>query len=240
MESVRSNFLSENLHSRIPLLLVDPAFHSNYGDTLISYGEKVLIERLGFKNSTECGIRASMNKNQACQNFSTFENGPGVAFWHGGGNWGDLWGYKKHLRRMETMIELVLKGYNVIGMTQSLYYKNPGRAVGDAIKWGNALLQAKVTKDMSRSMITLAWRQQNSYERALELYPFVNNVKLPDVAFMVGPLPDTDKWSSLKEKYDVLFLLRQDYESVIMKEIKEKPDEYIKKLINEGVHLKFQ
>ena len=117
MESVRSNLLSENLHSRIPLLLVDAAYHSNYGDTLISYGEKVLIERLGFKNSTECGIRASMNKNQACQNFSTFENGPGVAFWHGGGNWGDLWGYQKHLKRMETMTELVLKGYNVIGMT---------------------------------------------------------------------------------------------------------------------------
>ena len=58
-----------------------------------------------------------------------------------------------------------------------------------------------------------------------------DNVKLPDVAFMVGPLPDTDKWSGVKEKYDVLFLLRRDYESVIMKEIKEKPDEYIKKLI---------
>ena len=232
MESMRVNFVSENLHSSIPLLHVDPAYHGNFGDTLISYGEKVLIERLGFKNSTECGIVSSVNKNQACKNFSAFENGPGIAFWHGGGNWGDLWTYKSlHLRRMETMTELVSKGYNVIGMTQSFFYKDLARAVEDAKVWGNALLQAKVTKTMSKRMITLAWRQQNSYERALELYPFVNNVKLPDVAFMVGPLPDTDKWSSIKEKYDVLFLLRQDYESVIMKETKDKPEKYIKKLI---------
>ena len=68
MESMRVNFVSENLHSSIPLLHVDPAYHGNFGDTLISYGEKVLIERLGFKNSTECGIVSSVNN---VINFST-------------------------------------------------------------------------------------------------------------------------------------------------------------------------
>ena len=72
------------------LLLVDPAYHGNVGDNIISYGELVLMERLGFTNHTECHIHQSLRRSQSCNNFSQFEAG-GLAWWQGGGNWGDLW-----------------------------------------------------------------------------------------------------------------------------------------------------
>ena len=72
------------------LLLVDPAYHGNVGDNLIAYGELVLMERLGFTNHTECHILQSQGLSQSCDNFSHFDNG-GLAWWQGGGNWGDLY-----------------------------------------------------------------------------------------------------------------------------------------------------
>ena len=72
------------------LLLVDPAYHGNIGDNLIAYGELVLMERLGFSNHTECNIKQSQGLSQNCNNFSHLDNG-GLAWWHGGGNWGDLY-----------------------------------------------------------------------------------------------------------------------------------------------------
>ena len=72
-----------------PLLLIDPAYGVNVGDNLIAYGELVLMERLGFTNHTECHIIQSQGFSRSCDNFSHLDNG-GLAWWHGGGNWGDL------------------------------------------------------------------------------------------------------------------------------------------------------
>ena len=72
-----------------PLLLVDPAYGVNVGDNLIAYGELVLMERLGFTNHTECHILQSQGLSQNCDNFGHLANG-GLAWWQGGGNWGDL------------------------------------------------------------------------------------------------------------------------------------------------------
>ena len=81
------------------LLLVDPAYHVNVGDNLIAYGELVLMERLGFTNHTECNIIQSAGRSQKCNNFSHLDNG-GVAWWHGGGNWGDLYHRKARTLRL--------------------------------------------------------------------------------------------------------------------------------------------
>ena len=82
------NRLSDKLNppdimkSESPALLIDPSYHANVGDTLISYGELILIERSGFLNHTECGILQSIGVNQKCGTFSQFPNG-GLAFWNG-------------------------------------------------------------------------------------------------------------------------------------------------------------
>ena len=36
---------------------------------------------------------------------------------------------------------------------------------------------------------------------------------VPDVAFMIGPVEETQVWNKKKENVDLLFLLRSDYES---------------------------
>ena len=68
----------------IPLLYMDPAYHGNFGDVFITYGALVLVERLGFKHHTECGIYQSWSKNYPCRQFENFPNGSGLAFFHGG------------------------------------------------------------------------------------------------------------------------------------------------------------
>jgi hypothetical protein len=40
----------------------------------------------------------------------------------------------------------------------------------------------------SKHQIVLTWRQENSYNEALHLYPFVDNRLVPDIAFMIGPI----------------------------------------------------
>ena len=66
-----------------PLLLIDPAYHSNIGDSLISYGELVLIEKMGFMNHTECHISQSEGRSKPCGDFGQFQNGS-LALWQAG------------------------------------------------------------------------------------------------------------------------------------------------------------
>merc|ERR1719483_437128 len=47
------------LHHPSPILLIDPAYHNNVGDNLITYGELVLMEMMGFMNHTECSVLQS-------------------------------------------------------------------------------------------------------------------------------------------------------------------------------------
>ena len=65
-----------------PVLLIDPAYHENLGDSLISYGEVILMERMGYMNHTECSILSSRGRSKKCDDFSSFPDG-GLALWHG-------------------------------------------------------------------------------------------------------------------------------------------------------------
>ena len=120
-----------------PALLIDPSYHSNIGDSLITYGELVLLERMGYMNHTECSIKQSNGRSKECGDFASFPNG-GLALWQGkmiklkpmqievsndliiftskgGGNWGDLWFGNQRLRRLWSFIQLAKKGRTIIG-----------------------------------------------------------------------------------------------------------------------------
>ena len=60
----------------------------------------------------------------------------------------------------------------------------------------------------------LTWRQEDSYHQASSLYPLVDNRLVPDAAFMIGPLEETSTWSLKREKAELIFLLRNDHESL--------------------------
>ena len=122
--STLSDKLTDPVLHQHPLLLVDPAYHSNVGDTLISYGELALIERMGFKNHTECHIAQSLGRSKACGDFQQFEDNS-LALWQGSGGWGDLWERETiTMRRPKTFVQMIKKNMTVISMPSSLFYAN--------------------------------------------------------------------------------------------------------------------
>ena len=170
------------------------------------------MERMGFLNHTECHIIQSQGLSKKCDNFTHVPDG-GLAWWHGGGNWGDLWDRKSlTLRRMRSFIQLVKKGKTVIGMPQSFHYQNKMNETGDAAEWMEAIA-AEYDSVESKAKMVLTWRQTKSFEQTASLYPLLDNRLVPDVAFMIGPLEETDTWSLKKEKVQLILHLRNDKES---------------------------
>ena len=97
-------------------------------------------------------------------------------------------------------------------MPQSLKYDNKISEAKEAADWMTRLAGSG-SKGSLKTRAILTWRQRNSFEEGQVLYPLVNNKLVPDIAFMIGPIEDSDAWTS-REKVDILFLLRDDKESV--------------------------
>ena len=113
--------------------------------------------------------------------------------------------------RFQAITDLAEKGWIVIGLPQSLHYNDNSRGEKESEEWRRAMSNKSL---LPKDKIHLTWRQLDSYNRSRSLYPFVSNHLMPDVAFMIGPLPDTNVWSKTKEKYDIIFLKRTDQESI--------------------------
>ena len=109
----------------------------------------------------------------------------------------------------------------VIGMPQSLHFDDEDLEKRDAKEFmdqliGERHMDSPMIKERFNHLerhIILTWRQENSYMKAKELYPLVDNRLVPDMAFMIGPLIQTDVWTNKRQKVDILFGLRIDKES---------------------------
>ena len=97
-------------------------------------------------------------------------------------------------------------------MPQSFLYNNKKHEESDATIWMENLRNYTEEQTLKAKVI-LTWRQRDSFEKGQTLYPLVNNKLVPDIAFMIGPIEDSDMWTS-REKVDYIFLLRTDQESV--------------------------
>ena len=119
------------------------------------------------------------------------------------------------------MKTLADQGRVVIGMPQSLHFNNETLGKKDAMEFMEQLIGEKARDSPMiqdrfyhlESHIILTWRQENSYLKAKELYPLVDNRLIPDMAFMIGPLQQTEVWRNRRETVDFLFGLRIDKES---------------------------
>ena len=119
------------------------------------------------------------------------------------------------------MVTLADKDLVVIGMPQSLHFNDEDLGRRDAKEFmdqliGNMHMDSPMKKERFNHLkrqIILTWRQENSYMKAKELYPLVDNRLVPDMAFMIGPLNQTDVWTNKRKKVDILFGLRIDKES---------------------------
>ena len=163
LDRVRAHLGPDPASLSTPLLLVDPAYGGNVGDNLIAYGELVLMERLGVNNHTECTASdQSQGSGRICGNFSWVEQG-GLAWWTGGGNWGDLWGgdwtgagrgHRGWLwGRLESFLQLAGRDRRVLGMPQSLHYKDEDKMRSEAAEWMENLA-ARLSLEQSTDQAT--------------------------------------------------------------------------------------
>ena len=202
-----------------PILLVDPAQHSNLGDTLLVLGEKEFLVALGWGEQSvhECGVAQAKvaPRCPAVLNASALGTYK-LALWQAGGNWGNLWkGIQK--QRVQSMGYLLDAQLTVVSMPQSMHYED---GQGDAAAIHDArTIQAAAARigsaNESRKRLIFLWRQTNSYEEAELLYPFADNRLVPDIAFWCGPFLHHGTVKGLdRELVDLLLFLRTDKESV--------------------------
>ena len=190
-------------------ILVDPAYHGNLGDTLLTQGEQTFFKHFNFQPKecqfVQCGKKCAVKCKQM---FGQSGFGPKLAFWHAGGNWGDLWPSAQKAR-VHSMRQLLQHNFTVIGMPQSLFYQNEKNEIIDT----RIFEKSVSTMSNIENRVILTWREQSSYEHAIKIYPFVKNLVVPDIAFQLGPFEPIRNNPQLE--VDILFLLRDDKESVI-------------------------
>ena len=174
IQSLSDVFSGDEFHrfTKPPLLYIDPAYHENAGDNFITFGSLIFIEKMGSRSFTECNVISSQGLSPNCGNFSHFEEG-GLAVWHGGGNWGDIWSYYElFLIRLNSIATLAKKGKTVIGFPQSIHYNDKDLQTRDAKMFMEKF--SDFHGDLKKNVI-LTWRQKNSFELAKEIYPLVDN-----------------------------------------------------------------
>ena len=140
---------------------------------------------------------------------SRFGSSDGMVFFHGGGNWGDLW-TSPHDFRLDCMSRLAKGSGRMASFPQSLHYTTDAADVG--LRRDAAVME----KVGSMANLTLLWRQQDSMETASRWFATVDNVLTPDAAWAIGPI-----FRQGAPEYEILLLLRRDKESTPSSELTE-------------------
>lgn len=132
---VLNRFFHTEDNNPLNVLLVDPAYHENVGDHMLTLGENYYYNNIQTNDAIieQCSYTQAGSFVEPCRNFTTTtglfpntsivtKNNKTVAMWHAGGNWGNLW-RTTHLKRIESFRMILEAGYRrIISMPQSLYY----------------------------------------------------------------------------------------------------------------------
>lgn len=229
----QQTFFQEYFDNSPDVLLVDPAYHSNVGDVMLSIGELQLIQgTMQQQPPKQCHYIQSNHFYPLCDptihalgDINRNYNKRQLALWHAGGNWGDLWRDAQDVR-IPSLATLLENRFDIISMPQSLYYEDPLLKETD-IDWMKSEIATGLGLDsaasldtpeglkLAQSRVVLTWREKESLQEANELYPFVRNVLLPDIAFQLGPYQATLPASEESKRVDILLFLRDDKESKV-------------------------
>ncbi|GAX14647.1 hypothetical protein FisN_6Lh432 [Fistulifera solaris] len=212
-------------HQR-PLLIVDPAYHPNVGDSMIYKGELNFLKDVGYEDASveTCGYAQSgpFAKIKCRDYLKQYNSGSTFAIWQGGGNFGDLW-YHTHRQRVASFEPLMRNNFTVVAMPSSFHYDSDKVRQGDterirngiAAGLGHANLESEVAKQESAARVVFSWRERKSFEKATEEYPFATNLLVPDIAFHLGPYAQRITQQKEDLQLDIVFFLRSDKESII-------------------------
>jgi exopolysaccharide biosynthesis predicted pyruvyltransferase EpsI len=98
--------------------------------------------------------------------------------------------FLNQLDRLLTFYSLLERNITILQMPQSLYYSPEAISLGLDIKEADIIkhaIESTVGLSRGKTKVILTWREESSFFRAQELYPFVDNRLIPDIAFMIGP-----------------------------------------------------
>lgn len=252
--------LSKYLQRADHILLVDPAYHSNVGDHMITVGEVAFLTAAGFAQNaslpslSQCSYAQAGNYVPKCDavlkrpiissaNYATQQQQQQsgaqhdrpqphlVAVWHGGGNFGDLWPQAQE-PRIESLAPLLKAGFAIVTMPNSWFYSDAPTEARDvarlraAVADGLGLDRAAAATDGALARrgaperVVFCWRERVSWERGARHLSFATHVLVPDIAFQLGPyasIPpaaNTNNNNAAAAATDILWLLRDDHESV--------------------------
>jgi exopolysaccharide biosynthesis predicted pyruvyltransferase EpsI len=229
--------------STTQVLLVDPAYHSNVGDHMITLGELQFLSQFA-QNIQQCSYTQAGSFVPPCRNvlaqlhMANKNNDTMVAVWHGGGNFGNLWPLAQQAR-IASLAPLLQAGYTVVAFPNSWYYTDTVMQQRDVQQLRYGLVQGllgpksqdeanAVSDDDLRQLashrVVWTWREHESYQRGIEQLPYCTHLLVPDIAFQLGPyqkmppsrLPAQNRAldSGGSGATDLVFLLRDDKESL--------------------------
>jgi exopolysaccharide biosynthesis predicted pyruvyltransferase EpsI len=234
--------LHRTLHDGHLNVLIQPAFHENLGDTLLTNAEQLFFKRQNFsyqmclhraswpeRNISHCHTHFGQPKNREARN---------LAFWHAGGNWGDLWTYPQGLR-MSDIEPLLKNNFTLVTMPQSLFYRSNATRDRDARQMRQSVMQGLGLSELKpehmrniHDRLTFTWRERASYDIAKELYPFARNMIVPDIAFQLGEFQPKRPRKDLL--VDILLFLRRDMESNLEEPLRQNLQMGITMMIKDG------
>lgn len=230
LQSIRQrqfNLLRDLVKDASEILLVDPAYHSNVGDHMITVGELQFLHKYTTTENkiSQCSYAQAGDYVPPCTETIARNRAAGVsvAVWHGGGNWGDLW-RRAQEPRIASFQDLLLQANfsKIVTMPNSWYYRNHETETSDIQRIQQNIMDGLNVSDeatlyaTAKDRVVFTWREHYSYERAVQHFPFCTNLLVPDIAFQLGPYHQRASLS-LQEKNsqtDLLVLLRNDHESI--------------------------
>jgi exopolysaccharide biosynthesis predicted pyruvyltransferase EpsI len=243
-------------------LLVDPAYHTNVGDHMLTLGELAFFKKHANARTEQCHHMQSEHFFPPCDDVMTQRTSSSsqLALWHAGGNWGDLW-WDVHGLRIKSFERYLRHDFKIVSMPQSLFYQDEGLQERDAVRIKESIalglglaeepdaglqqqqygqrrrlddfstddwmafqpepvkpvdtskLDTYAGVQLAKSRVTFTWREQESYDKAVQLYPYVNHMIVPNIAFQLGPFQPIREHP--EKLVDIMFLLRGDHESIV-------------------------
>ena len=208
------------------VVLIDPSYHPNVGDHMLTLGELKLLENISQLQfpTIQCHYSQAQSFVPGCneildhigREFKTHKKK--IALWHAGGNWGDLWSEVQDYR-IPSFKTILNHGFDILSLPQSLFYEDESVQEKEAvlIKKNIALglglantsqLDTADGQKLAHTKVTFTWREKESLDLAKRLYPFVQNLLVPDMAWQLGPFLPIRK--SPEKLVDILVFLRYD------------------------------
>ena len=169
--------------------LLDFPFHPNCGDSLIYLGELAALKEIGAEILAVSDAEGFRAKHYLSLPPDT------VMLFHGGGNFGGLWD-TPHLRRNEELQQL--RTFKAVMLPQTMTTMDQ-----ECRQETRAVLA-------DHSDVTLMWRDRQSFDESLTLFPEVRSILVPDAAFCLFPLRQPQV--TLRSKERVALLARMDRE----------------------------